>query len=145
MTAVTFYHVKTPQQMGKLRLVCQLASTAYKKGHKVYVRARDDKQCDLLNQMLWTFAASSFVPHTSLTEDRDPDLEKFPVVIGAEHPPEKFSDVLITLQDEIPSYAYRFQRVVEPVDADARDEARAKAKFAEYKSLFDTEPATYYI
>ena len=145
MTTVTFYYRKTSQHLGKARLVCQLASTAYRNGHKVYVSVQNEDQCEMLNQMLWTFSPNSYVPHTSLTDDRDPDLEKFPVVIGVSDPPDKFNDVLISLHDEVPSFVNRFQRVVEPVDAHPEDEAKAKARFTQYQSLFESEPKTHYI
>lgn len=145
MTTVSFYHLKAPQPLGKLRLVCQLAATAYRKGHQVYVSALDEAQCEQLDQLLWTFAANSFIPHTSLINDKDPDLDKYPVVVGYDEPSEKFNDVLISLQPDIQEYAQRFQRVVEPVDADSREEVQAKLKFEQYRSTFDSEPNTYFI
>jgi len=145
MVAVSFYYLKSPAPQGKLRLICQLASTAYRKGHKVYVHAVDEAQSEMINQTLWTFASNSFVPHTLLMDNRDPNLDKFPVVIGSEQPPEQFNDVLISLQAEIPSYVQRFQRVAEPVDASTEDQSLAKTKAERYRSLFDTEPKTYFI
>ena len=145
MAAVTFYHLKTPQQHGKMRLVCQLVATAYRNGHKVYVNALDEPQGELINSLLWTYAPNSFIPHTLLLDQRDPNLEKFPVVIGHEEPPEKFNDVLISLRPDIPGYTKRFQRVVEPVDADTEDKEQAKVKFEQYQSLFNNEPKTYYL
>ena len=145
MTSVAFYHLKSPRQYGKMRLVCQLAATAYRKGHKVYVRAQDEDQCAMLNQMMWTFAPNSYVPHISLAESRDPDLEKYPVVIGFDDPPEKFNDVLISLQHEAPAYIERFQRVVEPVDADSEDAERAKSRFEQYETRLESKPTTYYV
>ena len=128
MTTVTFYHRKTSQHLGKARLVCQLASTAYRNGHKVYVSVQNEAQCEMLNQMLWTFSPNSYIPHTSLTD-----------------PPDKFNDVLISLHDEVPSFVNQFQRVVEPVDSHPQDEAKAKARFTQYQTLFESEPKTHYI
>ena len=145
MTSVAFYHLKSPRQHGKMRLVCQLAATAYRKGHKVYVRAQDEDQCAMLNQLMWTFAPNSYVPHISLAESRDPDLEKYPVVIGFDDPPEKFNDVLISLQHEVPAYIERFQRVVEPVDADSEDAERAKSRFEQYETKLESKPTTFYV
>ncbi len=145
MATVSFYHLKTPQQLGKLRLVCQLAGTAFRKGHKVYISALDEAQCEQLDQLLWTFAANSFIPHVSLLNNRNPDLDKFPVVIGYKEPAEKFNDVLISLQPVIQPYAQQFQRVVEPVDANSQDEEQAKVKFEQYRSAFETEPNSYFI
>ena len=145
MTEVVFYHLKSPQQIGKLQLVCQLAGTAFRKGHKVYVSTEDAEQCAVLNKLMWTFAPNAFIPHASLMDLRDPDPDKYPVVIGFGEPPEKFSDVLISLKQEVPAYASRFKRVVEPVGSEPVDIEQAKTRFQHYESLFDTEPKTHFI
>ncbi len=145
MTAVVFYHVKVPQPQSKARLTCQLAAKAYERGHTVYINTQNEAQSSMLNQLLWTFAPNSFVPHALLMDHLEPDLDKYPVIIGHENPPEQFNDVLISLHEEVPAYVSRFQRVIEPVDADSRDETKAKSKFSNYQSLFNTEPKAYYV
>ncbi len=145
MSAVSFYRLKSPQPHGKMRLVCQLAATAYRKGHKIYISAVDEAQCEMLYQMLWTFAPNSFIPHTTLMDNSDPDIEKFPVVIGYKDPPKKFNDVLISLQPEVPSYVDRFQRIVEPVDVDTQEQEQADSRFGQYESLLKVTPKTYHM
>ncbi len=145
MTAVTFYHVKAPRRQAKALLVCQLVATAYRKGHRVYVNVQNEDQSLMLDQLLWTYSPSSFIPHTRLSENPDPNLDKYPVVIGIDDPPEKFNDVLISLKDQVPPYVSRFQRVVEPIDANSQDQAKAKLRFSQYQSLFRTEPKNYFI
>ena len=48
--AVVFYYLKLPESRGKLRLTCNLANAAFKKGHKVYVNGTDEQQCNFLNE-----------------------------------------------------------------------------------------------
>ena len=143
--AVVFYYLKLPETRGKLRLTCNLANAAFKKGHKVYVNGADEQQCNFLNEFLWTFTQNSFIPHVQILEQRTTNLEKYPVTIGHIPPPEQFNDVLISLKEDVPEYVTQFQRIMEPIDADSRDIEQAKIRFAKYTSLFGTEPTSHVI
>lgn len=142
-TTVVFYYLERPAHNGKLRLTCNLANTAFKRGHKIYLSANSDQMCRLLDDMLWTFAPNSFVPHVIDDRDNPFDLEQFPVVIGHDKPSEDFNDVLISLNQEVPEYARQFRRVMEPVDSSEQDVTFANRRFSRYTEIFGTEPTKH--
>ena len=144
---VTFYRLKSKQLDGKLLLTCRLISTAFNHGHKVFVSSPSTEFCNLLNIRLWTFAWSSFIPHTKLefTANRPINLEKYPVVIGNLEPPKVFNDVLVTLHERVPSFFEQFNIIVDPVDATNEEVSQADRRFEEYSSRLGIEPTTHYI
>ena len=146
MTAkVVFYYLDKSEHNGKLRLTCNLANTAYKRGLKVYLHTVDDQACRVLDDMLWTFAANSFVPHTIATFNGEIDQERYPVVIGHVQPPEQFNDVLINLHHNVTEFVDQFERVIEPVDASADARAEAEEKINRYTELLGTQPAKHFV
>ncbi len=144
-TAVVFYYLKQSGHDGKLRLTCNLANTAFNRGHKVYLNANSAEMCTVLDDLLWTFAPNSFVPHIIYDQTNEIDLERYPVVIGHTQPSDQFNDVLISLLQDVTEYAKQFQRVIEPVDSTDEDVAVAETKIGRYTALFGTEPTKHYL
>ena len=143
--SVVFYYLKAPQHNGKLRLTCNLANTAFNRGHKVYISAENTGVCETLDSLLWTFAPNSFLPHTLHNHAEPIDLDRFPVVVGHTPPSEQFDDILISLNPDVQDFAGQFKRVIEPVDTTEQDQATAQSKFNRYADLFGTEPTKHYL
>ncbi len=144
-TAVVFYYLKQSVHDGKLRLTCNLANTAFNRGHKVYLNASSAEMSKILDDLLWTFAPNSFVPHIIHDQSGEIDLERFPVVIGHTQPSDQFNDVLISLHQEVTEFAKQFQRVIEPVGSTDEEVANAEIKISRYTALFGTEPTKHYL
>ena len=144
-TTVVFYFLKQSDSDGKLRLACNLANTAFNRGHKVYLNASSSEMCDVLDNLLWTFAPNSFVPHIIYDRNKQVDLERFPVVIGHSQPSDQFNDVMISLHQNVVEYAQQFQRVIEPVGSTDEDVAIAQKKISHYTALLGTEPTKHYL
>lgn len=144
-TAVVFYFLKQSEHDGKLRLTCNLANTAFNRGHKVYLNASSAEMCTVLDDLLWTFAPNSFVPHIIYEQNSEIDLERFPVVIGHTQPSDQFNDVLISLHPDVTDYVKQFQRVIEPVGSIDEEFAIAEKKISRYTALFGTEPTKHYL
>ena len=142
---VTFYQLNEPAYQGKLRLTCNLVSTAFNRGHKVYLSAISEDQCKLLNDLLWTFSPSAFIPHTLLLNQNATILEKFPVLIGCVAPPEWLNDVLVSLHDSVPDYAQQFEIIAEPVDVSNRDVELASRRVETYFALTGAQPTTHFV
>jgi len=108
---------------------CKLIHKAYRLGHRVYLLTQNAGEAETLDQLLWTFAAGSFIPHQR-GDTSDPGV---PVVIGHDAPPASFNDVLVSLAPEVPPYYERFQRVAEIVGGDDADKQRARDRFRFYR------------
>ena len=63
---VDFYVQAAEAPKGHLTLACRVTEKAYQAGHRIYLRCEDAQQANELDELLWTFSQSSFVPHQIL-------------------------------------------------------------------------------
>lgn len=113
MTRIDFYILPDADIEPRLTFACRLAEKAYKLGHRVYLHSADAAQAQALDDLLWRFQPSSFVPHDVLTPDRNES--EAPVTIGWGQPPAGGRDVLINLAGRVPVFFEQFERVTEIV------------------------------
>ncbi|MBI3898231.1 MAG: DNA polymerase III subunit chi [Gammaproteobacteria bacterium] len=130
MTRVDFYLLPVAEENGKSIAVCKLVHKAYRLGHRVYILAPTREHAADLDQLLWTFAAGSFIPHKIYSEPLDPQV---PVLVGHEPPPAAFTDVLIPLTTDVPECFTRFARVAELVAPTEIERAAARERFRFYR------------
>lgn len=127
MTRIDFYISPDPDPRARLRLACRLADKAYQNGHAVFVYAPRGEQARELDELLWTFRAGAFVPHGRLEEGSDA-----PVLISSQ-PPEGAGEVLVTLDEGVPPFFSRFQRVAELVGGDPAERRAGRERFRFYR------------
>ena len=125
MTDVSFYKLSGDLQVA-LALVCQLAQKAVKMDQQVLCLVKDEETAQQLDQMLWDFQESSFVPH-GIGNDQ------LPVAITAESDPADHHGILINLQAEIPTWFSRFERVMEVIYQQPEYEQAKRDNFKFYK------------
>jgi DNA polymerase-3 subunit chi len=88
------------------------------------------EEAQRLDRLLWVFHDQSFVPHGRLGQ-ADPALT--PVLVAQPGEAGDEHDVLINLAPEVPLFFSRFDRVVEPVDADPPARAASRERFKFYR------------
>ncbi len=100
-------------------------------GVRVVIHAPNEVIATKLNQLLWHYPATAFIPHC---QSDSSEVEKVPVVIS--HCEEKFPhhELLISLHEECVTFFSRFERVMEIV---AKDEASALAGRQRFKFYRD--------
>lgn len=130
MTQIDFYLLGDNSADGSDRVACRLADKAFRLGHRVYIYADDAGICKKLDQLLWTFSANSFIPHTLGLATKDDDT---PVCIGDQEPPTAFADVLISLSQQVPAFFSRFERVAEVVGASNNEKQQARERYRYYR------------
>ncbi|MGB5304824.1 MAG: DNA polymerase III subunit chi [Gammaproteobacteria bacterium] len=130
MTQVDFYILKDTQPRACSLFSCKLTEKAYKQGHQVFINTQSDQQLKQLDDLLWTFRAGSFLPHTVYTGTATGTQ---PIMLGTAVAPESASDVLVNLADTIPPFFSRFSRVAELVGGDAEQRATARERYRFYK------------
>ena len=119
MTRVDFYVVKSSGADARLSVAARLTEKALGRGHRVFINCDSRDQLDTLDDYLWRFKPSSFVPHCPAS--RDAEVQ---VVLGFDNAPGSHNDVLINLALAPPSFFARFERVAEVVTQD-EDSLRA--------------------
>lgn len=128
MTQVDFYILKDDADGNRFLLACRVAEKARNAGHRVLIHTTSDDESRHMDQLLWTYNKSSFVPH-GLLGDADPAQN--PVLIGNAHSDHEEHDVLINLATEVPTVFSRFSRLAECVDNDevVRTASRERYRF----------------
>ena len=75
MPEVSFYILPSESQEERYLFACKLIEKAYRSGHFCYVLTDDAEQSQILDDLLWTFRAGSFIPHQVYTGEL-PALKK---------------------------------------------------------------------
>jgi len=130
VTRVDFYVLGQDSDQARLVLACRIAEKAMLRDQRVFIHS-DPADARRLDELLWTFSQGSFVPHR-VVAGADAAAAPEPVLIGTgECPAAEHWEVLINLADEVPEFFSRYERVVEPVDANPvrRQASRERYKF----------------
>ncbi|MBK7663701.1 MAG: DNA polymerase III subunit chi [Sterolibacteriaceae bacterium] len=129
MTKVEFHHNAPDKFAAAARLIGAAVAT----GARVLVFAPQRDVAQRIDQVLWTYAALSFVPHVAADS---PLAQATPVVIAGtlEHPAAAGHDqVLVNLDGELPPAFARFERLIEIVGSDDADRLPARSRFRFYR------------
>jgi DNA polymerase III subunit chi len=124
---VDFYLLSATEPRARLTAVCRLAEKAFDQGLRVAVRTSSPGETAEVDDILWTFADRSFVPHG--VWPAEPEFAAAtPVLIGSSALPESHRDVLINLAADAPADFSSYARICEVVggDEDARRGARQR-------------------
>lgn len=128
---VRFYVLAQADEQARLLLACQLCDKAHAAKQKSAVLCADENMRAALDDLLWTFRATSFIPHALPDSD---DAAHAAVLLLV--PPERASnvDVLINLSlqshPDIPRACQRVFEIVMPRH-DILDSTRTR--FARYR------------
>ena len=130
MTKVDFYILEQQQGEARNRFACRLAEKAWQQGNKVYIHTESAEQSRRLDELLWTFRAGSFVPHSL---DDATEADSSPIHIGHGEELRHHDEVLINLAPEVPLFFSRFERVAEVVDQDEQVKQQGRERFRFYR------------
>lgn len=113
MTDIDFYILSAQEPQQRLDFACRLIEKAYRSRCKVFIQLDNIEQAKALDELLWSFRDSSFIPHCLLGEEEQQDSPA--VTLGyTDAIPDHF-DVLVNLAQEIPATFARYKRVLEIV------------------------------
>ncbi|VAX13814.1 DNA polymerase III chi subunit [hydrothermal vent metagenome] len=134
MTRIDFYLLNNQQADASERTACRLAEKAYGLGHAIYIHTNSQQQTTQLDKLLWTFRDGSFVPHHVHGTD---ESHNSPVIIGHETSSDKelasHHQLLINLNQTVPPFFSRFERVAEIVSANEQQRKAARERFRFYR------------
>ncbi len=128
MTRVDFYVLDDPNERQHRHLVCRLTEKAWREGHTIHIRCEGADSVASLDDLLWTYKDTSFLPHATLDAAESGGV---PVTLGHQEQTPDTADVLINLGHDVPAYFSRFERVMETTGSDvhARNAARERYRF----------------
>lgn len=127
MTRIDF-HSNVPD---KISYTCRLIRKANATGCRIIVFDSDAAQLGILNDALWTFSESDFLPHVLLN---DPRMGQTPIVLAADDRADfPHYELLINLTQSLPRDFLRFERVIEVISSDPQDTLAGRERFRQYK------------
>ncbi len=143
-TSVDFYVLASTDAKERLRLACRLAEKAYLSSARVLVWSDNAGELSAFDDLLWTFADRSFVPHESYRETEQ--WQEVPVLLsGPNDPaPDHSIDVLLNLGGVVPPCAAQAGRILEIIDADEARRQAGRARFRSYRER-GLSPQTHHL
>jgi DNA polymerase-3 subunit chi len=132
LARVYFYLLSASDQRARLLAACRLAEKGYDQGLRVTVRTDTPAEAAELDDLLWTFADRSFVPHAVWPADPDLAAES-PVLIASAELPDSHRDVLVNLGAEVPSGFEHYVRLCEIVTGDEAARAAGRVRWRCYR------------
>ncbi|MCG9695844.1 DNA polymerase III subunit chi [Shewanella sp. Isolate11] len=114
-------------------LACQIAQQAFTGHQLVYIHCQDQQQAYAIDEILWQFEPTAFVPHNLKGEG---PIGGAPVEIGFDKlGPNKNRQLLINLADQAPQFAVNFGQIIDFVANDAAKKAIARDRYRQYRDL----------
>lgn len=118
----------------KLTTACRLCAKALQQNMRVLIYILDTAMMNKMDELLWTFSATSFVPHCSVLSQLDKEvIESSPVIISNNIQAGVHFDVLLNLHSECPPMFEQFNRLIEIVDLSDHDSESGRHRFRCYK------------
>ncbi len=143
MPRVDFYLLGSRETAARLRFACRLVEKAWLRDHRVCVQLDPGGESAAFDDLLWTFADRSFVPHERMHKDEVPPAASAPVVIadGDSSGPDD-RDMLVNLGAGVPAAFQGYARIAEIVDADDERRRLGRERYRFYRE-HGIEPETH--
>jgi len=126
---IDFYKLNSRNSTGINRFCCPLTQQVVNMGHSVFIRTRDERETQLLDDMLWTYSDSSFLPHARLGDNENQDAA---VLIGHRESSSP-GYLLINLSGERPGNIHEYERVAEIIDDTPENLQNGRIRYAGYR------------
>lgn len=131
MAEVSFYILPTESLEDRYLFACKLIEKAYRSGSFCYVLTDDAKQSRIIDDLLWTFRAGSFIPHQIYTGEL-PDIEKV-ILIGSLAAPVHWQKTLFNLSSNFPELGSQTGRILEILDNSETTKEAGRNRYRQYQ------------
>ena len=131
MAEVSYYILPSESLQDRYQFACKLIEKAYRSGQFCYVVTGSAEQSRIIDDLLWTFRAGSFIPHQTYT-DKLPDLEKV-ILIGSLEAPENWQKTVINLSSHCPEELDKIERILEILDNSETTKAAGRKRYRQYQ------------
>ena len=139
---VDFYVLAGEDARDRLKFACRITERAALAGERVFVWADEPLELERFDELLWTFADSSFVPHEIFGDVQQ--WNDTPVLLGGGTLPAQPFGLLVNLGEKVPADAGAAARIVEIIDADAGRRAAGRMRFRAYRDA-GLNPETHHV
>jgi len=129
----SFYVLASHSSQQRQEFACKLIEKIYRSGQFCYLLVDDPAQADMLDKLLWTFRAGSFIPHQCY-QGITPAYQNT-VLIGENDIPLQWRKVIINLSDQLPPLDPPTERILEILDASEQCRQAARQRYRHYQQL----------
>ena len=138
---IDFYVLQNASPNGRFKLACRITEKAYRAKHKIYLCTSNLEESSLLDDLLWTFSQSSFVPHQLSGKENS---EASPVLIGVEPSKKDTIDILISVADKPIVDFSSYPRIADVVGFEENEKELGRKRFRYYRE-HGFKPSTHSI
>jgi DNA polymerase-3 subunit chi len=131
MQRVDFYLLSGTEERSRFKLGCRIAEQGYLLGQRVFVWLEEQRSLERFDELLWTFADRSFVPHEIFTQAEQ--WQDTPVLLSCGGCPDRPFELLVNLGSTIPAAAAHAGRIAELIDADEDRRRAGRSRFRQYR------------
>jgi DNA polymerase III subunit chi len=131
MPEISFYVLATESLAERYLFACKLIEKAYRSGCCPYVLTDDTAQSQLIDDLLWTFRAGSFIPHEVFV-GRLPIVENS-VLIGSGKPPERWQHTVVNVSSQCPQGFQPLERILEILDDSEETKVWGRQRYRQYQ------------
>lgn len=128
MARSDFYILPTEDPDARPRFLCKVLEKVYGLGHRIYIRAASENDAKLLDQLLWDFRPSAFLPHSLLAEQLGSPIE---IGYGDSRPDHR--DVYVNMALEAEPLSLEFDRIIEVVIQQTDILAATRSNYRDYQ------------
>jgi DNA polymerase-3 subunit chi len=128
---VSFYILPTESLDDRYLFACKLIEKAYRSGSFCYVLTDSAEQSRIIDDLLWTFRAGSFIPHQVYIGE-PPDVEQV-ILIGSVNAPESWQKVLFNLSSRYPEVDPQTERILEILDNSETTKTAGRDRYRRYQ------------
>lgn len=135
-----FFVLAGSDQRARWRFACQEIEKAFNAEERVLVWFDSDTEVAAFDELLWTFADRSFVPHERLGQESS--WEETPVLLSATGVPATPPQLIVNLAAGLPDGLELAVRVVEIIDSDPGRRQAGRLRYKQYRER-GIEPVTH--
>jgi DNA polymerase III subunit chi len=128
---INFYVLPTESSQERYLFACKLIEKAYRSGVFAYVLTDSLEQSQLIDDLLWTFRAGSFIPHQIYTGEVF-SIENT-VLIGSSSPLEHWQSSVINLSSQCPQNFQQVERILEILDNSEETKTVGRNRYRQYQ------------
>lgn len=133
MPEAIFYVLASESETERQHFACRLIEKIYRGGQFCYVLTDSNQQSQQMDDLLWTFRAGSFVPHSVYQQDAPDADELDDVLINGEPIPNKRRDIVVNLSNHIPQHVERCQKIVEILTSAEASRKMGRQRYRHYQ------------
>jgi DNA polymerase III subunit chi len=137
MAEVSFYILPSESLQERYLFACKLIEKVYRSGYFCYVLTDSADQSRIIDDLLWTFRAGSFIPHQIFNGEIpfSPNVtgKCNVILIGSLKAPEEWQKTIINLSSHCPEELDKIERILEILDNSEATKEPGRNRYRQYQ------------